>query len=122
MFGLFAKKPSKSDSVAFCQELIRQASIDIVLEKGKYKAFIVQVGIDAESLSAHFKHPEAQSAIISAVEDRITNHEYKDPSDGVEMVREMRQMTGWTPNINVLRAVLTREGKPLFSWNPQPNS
>ena len=119
MFGLFGKKPSKSDSVAFCQDLIRQASIDVVLEEGKYKAFVVQVGTDAESLSTHFKHPEAQSAIISAVEDRIANREYDDPSDGIEMVQEMRQMTGWKPNTNVLRAVLARGGKPLFSWNPQ---
>ena len=118
MFGLFGKKPSKADSVAFCEALIRSASIDVVLEQGNYKAFVIQVDADGESLAAHFKHPEAQAAIMSAVEDRIASGQFDDPSDGVEMVREMREMTGWKPNTNVLRAVLGRGGKPLFRWNP----
>lgn len=122
MFGFFSKKSSTADSVAFCEALIRTASVDVVLEAGNYKAFVVQLDADAESLGTHFKHPEAQSAIISAVESRIASRQFDDPSDGIEMVREMREMTGWKPNTNVLRAVLGRGGKPLFSWNPQPKA
>lgn len=119
MFGFFSRKPSKNDSVSLCASLAKNANIDVVLEKGNYSGFLIIIDADGSSLADHFiKYPEAQSAFITAIEERIENRQFEDPSVGIDMVIEMREMTGWKPDMTVVRAVVGRGNKPLFSWNP----
>lgn len=122
MFGFFRKKPTKADAVAYCEALIRKASIDVVLDQGNYVGFLVRVAADSAALADHFKFPEAWAAMISAVEHRIANRQYDDPGDGIIMVRDVRELSGWEPDTNVPRAVFGKGDKPLFRWSPQPSA
>lgn len=116
MFGIF-KKPSV-DSISVCAALANSANIDVVLENGNYCAFLIRIDADGASIAEHFKHPGARSAFVGAIEKRISNRQFDDPSDGLDMVAEMREMTGWKPNVDVMRAVILRGNKPLFRWEP----
>lgn len=110
-----------AESAVFCDELVCAASIEVILEDGQYKVFVIQVDVDEDSLIVNLAHPEVQAAIVSAVERRIESGEYDDPSKYIEMVREMRAATGWRPNLRILRAVVDRGGKALLSWTPPQN-
>ncbi|MCK9381944.1 MAG: hypothetical protein M0P95_12900 [Sulfuritalea sp.] len=118
MFEFFTRKFSRNDSVSLCATLAKNASIDAVMESGNYCGFLIVIDADGASLAPHFKYPEARTAFISAVEGRLKNGEYQDPGDGLDMVMEMRELSGWKPNFNVGRAVIGRGNKPLFNWNP----
>jgi hypothetical protein len=118
MFRLFSKKPSLKDSVSACASLAASANIVVVLENGNYKAFFIYVDADGASLADYFTYPDAHSAFVSVVEQRISNRQFDDPTDGIDMVAEARQMTGWTPNLDVMRAVIGRGNTPLFRWEP----
>lgn len=118
MFGLFDKKSSVKESISFCASLAQRARIDVALEGGNYKVFIVTIDADAASLANHFKFSEARSAFVEDIEERIANRQYDDPCDGIDWLEKTRELTGWKANTNVVRAVIGRAGKPLFSWNP----
>jgi hypothetical protein len=118
MFGFFRKKPSRNDSISLCALLAENANIDVVFENGNYSGFLIVIDADGASLADHFKYPEAQTAFIVAIEMRIKDRQFEDPSDGIDMVVEMREMTGYKPNMSVVRAVVGRGNKPLFTWNP----
>ena len=118
MFGLFSKKPSQQDSVSYCTALAKEAKIDVVFENGNYSAFLIFLDLDGSLLISHFKYSEAQSAFVTVIEARIHNKQFNDPSNEINMVNEMHNLTGWKKNLNVIRGVFTRGNKPLFSWNP----
>ncbi|MBS0587040.1 MAG: hypothetical protein JSS37_03590 [Proteobacteria bacterium] len=110
--------PSKVDSMAFCENLIRNATVDAVLDNGNYMAFLIHVDADSSLLEEHFKCSDAVTTMISAVEARIANRQYNDPTDGIDMLDGIVRRK---PNTNVMRAVVGRDGKPLFRWNPPKN-
>ncbi len=118
MFGLFSHEPSIKNSVSVCAALANCANIDVVLEKGNYSGFLIYIDADGASLADHFKHPDAQSAFIGVIEERISNLQFNDPSVAIEMVAEMREMTAWKPNMDAVRAVIGHGNKPLFRWEP----
>lgn len=113
----FGSKPSVSNLI---ETLIRKASVDAVLENGNYMAFLVQLDADIEPFKAHLKNPEVQSAIVSLVEGRIASRQFEDPCDGIAMLSEVREASGWKPNLNVPRMVVGLQGKPLCKWAPPP--
>lgn len=98
--------------------LAKTANIDVVMENGNYSGFLVFLDEDVSLLADHFKNQEALSSFISAIEEKILNREFTDPSDGIDMVAEMREVTAWKPNMNVVRAVIARGNKPVFRWEP----
>lgn len=118
MFGFFKKKPSAEDSAKACSALARNATIDVVLEKGDYKAFLITIDTDLNSFAHHSKHSDAKLKFIQTIEERIAHGEYDDPSAGIDMVEEMRKMTGWKANTQILRAVVGISNQQIFSWNP----
>ena len=118
MFGFFSKKPSEANSINTCTALAKNANIDAVMENGNYSGFLIFLDEDVSLLVDHFKNQEALSAFVGAIEDKLSNRQFTDPSDGIDMVAEMREMTGWKPNMNVLRAVFARGNKPVFRWEP----
>lgn len=117
MFGFFSKKPSKQDIVSYCTKLATEARIDVVFDNGNYSGFLIFLEADGSSLVNHFKSQEAYSAFVEAIEQRVRDGQFDDPSNEISMVKEMRELTGWKKNLNVVRAVIGRGNKPLFSWN-----
>lgn len=118
MFGFFSKKPSLADSINACTAFAKKANIDVVMENGNYSGFLIFLDEDVSLLVDHFKNKEAISAFVGAIEEKLSNRQFNDPSDGIDMVVEMREMTGWEPNMNVVRAVFARGNKPVFRWEP----
>jgi hypothetical protein len=118
MFSFFSKKPSTQDSVTYMSTLAKEAVIDAVLENGNYSGFLISLDIDAGGTYVkYFANQEALEAFIGSIEERINNGNYNDPGDD-GMVKEMREMSGWKKNLNVIRVVLGRGNKSLFQWNP----
>ena len=118
MFSFFSKKPSTQDSVNYMAALAEGAVIDAVLEEGNYSGFLIFLDIAAGGpYVKHVAHQEALEAFVEAIEDRINNGHYNDPGDE-GMAKEMREMSGWKKNLNVIRGVFGRGNKSLFQWNP----
>jgi len=119
MFGFFKRKPTATDSINTCIRLADAANIDAGMEDGNYSGFLIYLDANPSSLAVHFKHQEALSAFIEAVENRISNGRFNDPGAGLDMVAEMRSMTDWKPNLDVVRAVIGQGNKPVFRWGPK---
>lgn len=118
MFSFFSKKPSALDSVNYLTALAKEAVIDAVLDNGNYSGFLIFLDIDTGGTYVkYFAHQEALEAFVESIEERINNGNYNDPGDE-GMVKEMREMSGWKKNLNVIRVVLGRGNKQLFQWNP----
>ncbi len=88
------------------------------MENGNYSGFLIFLDENASSLTDHFKNKEALSAFVGAIEEKISIHQFNDPSEGIDMVAEMREMTDWKSKMNVARAVIARGNKPVFRWEP----
>ena len=106
------------DSVNYMTALAEEAVVDSVFENGNYSGFLIFLDIDAGGAYVkYFAQQEALQAFVGIIEERIKNGNYNDPgNDG--MVKEMREMSGWKKNLNVIRVVIGRENKSLFQWNP----
>jgi hypothetical protein len=118
MFDWFGKRSSRQNSIRTCTALATDAQIDVVLEAGNYAGFLIRIDTDGGSLAVHFQHPEARSAFVGAVEERIRAGHFNDPGRGIDLVAEGRELTGWKPNTNVLRAVIGAGDRSLFNWDP----
>jgi hypothetical protein len=118
MFGLFKKKPSLQESINSCLALANNANIDVVMKEGNYSGFLIFLDEDTLALTNHFKHQEALSAFVGKIEEKISRGQFNDPGADAGMVSEIRAMTGWKPNMAVVRAVIARDDKPVFRWEP----
>ena len=117
MFSFFSKKPSTQDAVSYMTALAKEAVIDAVLENGNYSGFLIFLDIDAGGAYVkYFAHQKALEAFVEFIEERISNVNYNDPGDE-GMVKEMREISGWKKNLNVIRVVLGRGNTSLFQWN-----
>lgn len=98
--------------------MIEIASIKGVLEDGNFKAFVICARLNETQLRTVLDDPEAKKRLVDAIDTRIGRHEYLDPTDGIDMVREAREMTNWTPNTDAVRILLDADQKPCLSWRP----
>lgn len=118
MFGLFRKKAKETDSISTCIALANDAAIDAVMENGNYTGFLIFLNEDVSTLAGYFKNQDAMSAFIGAIEDKLSDGQFNDPGAGIDMVDEVRELTGWKPNMNAVRAILDRGNRPVFKWEP----
>lgn len=122
MFDFFIKKQPIQDPICYCTKLAENARIDAAMKDGNYHAFLVFIDIETIIFTKYFNHPDARSAFLEIIETRISDWDYDEPSGDIDMVKQMRKMTGWKRNLNVVRTVVGLDNKPILNWNPPPET
>jgi len=116
MLNFFKKTPLKVDAIAYCRKLAEGAKIEVVLEQGNYSGFVIFIDVDNDLLAAHFRYPEAISGFVSIIENRIATREFTDESLKLFDMQHMREISGWKPKLDVIRAVFGKNKTPIFNW------
>lgn len=120
VFGLFRRKPSLAEARQNLYELALLVDIYPALEAGNYAAFIVDIdemeAIDDMYVQKYFSIPSALEKFVATIDSRISNGDFLDPGADLPMVKEMRELSGWKPNINAQRIALGPNKKLLFKW------
>lgn len=115
MFGLFKKKTSESDAVAYCKLMANEAEIDPVLDGGLYSGFLIRINETGSTLAPYFNYESARNAFAEDIEDRIAR-------DDFEQVIPSRTTLGLPPpeddgRSRAVRAVIGKNDAQLMTWN-----
>jgi hypothetical protein len=120
MFGIFRKKTSSQEVASYFKNLAKTAQIDAVYRDGDYCGFLIYVDADGVSLAANNIGPSAMSVFVNAIETRIKEGHFEDLMREENRHLETIGISTGNKNLNVPRAVLGKEKKPLFNWSPPP--
>jgi hypothetical protein len=114
MFGLF-KKNTSEDSIRNCIELAQRAEIFSVMKEGHYDCFLITLTTRSRKSVDHFRNQNSLAAFTECINTRIQNGQYEDPGSAFS---DMREVSGWKPDLNVRRLVVDSENQPMLEWQP----
>jgi PHP family Zn ribbon phosphoesterase len=112
MFNFFKKEIH----FEYEKNLAKMAKIETVYEEGKISGLFIILHGDINLIKSKIKNPEAKSAFIKVIEERIKNNDYEDTRP-LFLDDFITYKTKDKDTLIAIRAVMTPSYEPIFNWN-----
>ena len=114
MFGLFAN-PSTQEII----NMVKRARIEPFYEDGSYTMFLIYIEVSGKVIERLARNDASfVRSIVNIVDERINRNQFFDPVPWDSDIHFLRSQDGWKPNLSAKRALVSREKKPVFTWDP----